>query len=1187
MRFYIAILLISLFLPGYLIYESNTFFEESLYAEKDLDSKHLISAHFAEYAKRNEDVPSDIFHLVQEKHDPRLYSVEMRFNGMHTVGIHEVISSDHKILKVTGEYEGINFDIYYDIQQQTDAFNEIVVKSAIIAFIAMLIPSFLMLLGDKSKHRMQLLTKKQAWLFLALYPITVHSTIHFNLFQIGYNLIEPYQYMELGNILLGSILFFLFFLTLTSGNCRRAYRETRQLEEALELKNMDIEAILNSTTEGICGCDLDGKTTFSNIRFSEILGSTAPTDLGLKQGTSKILTNDTYATYTCSPILDNGIQRGWVLVVVDKTKERNAEANLETSKLMLKTVLDTIPISVFWKGLDGKFAGFNQHFSREMRTSNIIGRTSLDFLPEKVAHRVMHSDLEVIRTGESKMGLEEWISFEDRTEIHEISKVPLLGLDNEIIGVLGVSRDVTKQKETEQFLIVAQKQLEGTVVQLGKKHEVLTAIKALQQEFILQSNPIPAFQRLIALLVKATDSSMGVIAEVIEGDTTFLRTYVTEGINIEGQNPPIDFFHFDNLLGAVVTTGKPIIANDALTDPRKTSRPLPSGHPKIQTFLGIPLIINSKVIGLIGLANREEGYTDQNVEDIQSVSETCSYILTAHKSEEMRLRAETSLVESEELFRTITQSTHDAIVILDEDGRITFWSNGARDIFGYEKRDILGQSYKVLLPYRYWGEDRRPGGPGKDSDILVISDHDIEVTILRRDKTEVPVEVTFNSILESDSYMIVVRDISDRKKQEQKLYRIAYYDKLTGIPNRRLMEEILEQGIEQAKQTGKKVGVLFIDLDKFKQVNDTLGHEAGDELLREVAKRILAVIRKSDSVIRLGGDEFLSVLNNTEVDPCEKTSERILAQISSPFTLSGQSVTISGSIGIAYYPEHGTEATDLLKKSDIAMYKAKGQGRNNIQTYTHEYGNENTQNMLLEAKIRHMAFEEFHLVYQPQTDLKGNTIGVEALIRWTTEDFDADPELIIKVAEDTGRIVDLGYWILDRAIKDVQKNGIPYRLCVNVSVIQVQQPDFHSCVQDILAKNGFDPTYLELEVTETTLIENIGSFTDTLKELAKLGVGLAIDDFGTGYSSFNYLKHISDIRTTGRVKLDKSFMDLSEESNQKLVQKMIGISHDLGLKVVAEGVERVEDLEFLKENNCDFIQGYLTGRPAHLKDLKT
>ncbi|MDD1622621.1 MAG: EAL domain-containing protein [Methylococcaceae bacterium] len=437
----------------------------------------------------------------------------------------------------------------------------------------------------------------------------------------------------------------------------------------------------------------------------------------------------------------------------------------------------------------------------------------------------------------------------------------------------------------------------------------------------------------------------------------------------------------------------------------------------------------------------------------------------------------------------------------------------------------------------------------------------------------------------------LLEEITHRRQRD--LYILAHYDQLTGLPNRLLFNDRLQQACQNAQRNHKMLALIFVDLDRFKYINDSMGHSFGDRLLRIAADRLTACVRQSDTVARLGGDEFVIILQNIDIDS-EDDAAGVVANISEklrlPMPVFEREIQITASMGVAFYPRHDESIDGLIRKADAAMYEVKQRGRNAYLIYSAEMDHGNIQRMSLETQLR-MALEsgELSLFYQPQIQLpEHRVIGVEALLRWQHPELGmVSPATFIPIAEETGLIIPIGEWVLREACRQHLTwigEGLPtFRMAVNISAVQFQQPEFCGLVKQIIEDSGIDPQYLELELTESVVMNHAEQAVQTLTELRALGVKLAIDDFGTGYSSLSYLRKFP----IDRIKIDQSFIRYikTTPANEAIVRAIIALGNSLGLETVAEGVENSEELECVTSHHCHEVQGYHFAKPLATADF--
>jgi diguanylate cyclase (GGDEF)-like protein/PAS domain S-box-containing protein len=542
------------------------------------------------------------------------------------------------------------------------------------------------------------------------------------------------------------------------------------------------------------------------------------------------------------------------------------------------------------------------------------------------------------------------------------------------------------------------------------------------------------------------------------------------------------------------------------------------------------------------------------------------------------------LEESEVRYRTLVELIPDAIWI-HSGGKIVFANLAARNLFGAtEPSHLLGTDALDRVPPQY----RVQVLEGVHVDIAAAQGKPrCALQLARLDGSLVEVEffgcaIRFN---DADSIMNVAHDITERREHEKAMEHQATHDLLTGLPNRALFLDRLRHAIKRAGRHGERVAVMFVDLDKFKGVNDTLGHSVGDELLRIVAAQLRLCVRDCDTVARFGGDEFVLLLDNPVAATLPGAiAERISARLGVPVMLGGREHVITGSIGISVYPDDSAEPDELLRQADIAMYRAKDNGRNGYQFFTRRMQEQLDARVALEQGLhRALARDEFVLHFQPQVDLaSGRVVGAEALLRWQSPELGLVPPLqFIPVAEESNLIVSIGQWVLDKAcatLRRWQDEGVPLvPVAVNVAASQFADQELDQMVRQTLDKYGIDARYLHLELTEGLSMDDPEASIALMRRLSDAGIALAIDDFGTGYSNLSYLKRFP----VAKLKIDQSFTrGLGKNAEDgAIVTAVIRLAHSLGLRAVAEGVETAEQLRLLAAQGCDEMQGYYFSRP--------
>ncbi|NMM81298.1 GGDEF domain-containing protein [Acidovorax sp. SRB_14] len=540
--------------------------------------------------------------------------------------------------------------------------------------------------------------------------------------------------------------------------------------------------------------------------------------------------------------------------------------------------------------------------------------------------------------------------------------------------------------------------------------------------------------------------------------------------------------------------------------------------------------------------------------------------------------AERLVRESEERMRKFAAATEEAIVF-HQGGTIIDGNDALQRLSGYPLAQILGRSTQEFLAPRYRALSA--------AYLLRGDEYLYEAALVHRDGHEVPVEIVGKNMPQQGaSYRIaVLRDISVRKTAQQREAFIALHDTLTQLPNRRHLMEQLQSTVEQAQRTHSQVAVLFIDLDHFKTVNDSLGHQAGDQLLCEMARRLRAAVRPQDMVARLGGDKFVAVLATLQdAAQAAAMAEALRQAVCEPTTLNDTLLSLSPSIGISLYPGDSTDTAELLRHADAAMYHAKASGRGNCQFYAPTMAGRATEVLQHERLLRDaIAQQAFVLHYQPQVRLDdGALVGLEALVRWQHPERGlVGPDEFIGLAESRGLITPIGRWVLHAAchqLKAWQAQGLALvPVAVNLSALEFRQRDVVAEIAAVLQATGLEPRFLDIELTESVLMHHSQQGLDTLKALKALGVGLAIDDFGTGYSSLAYLKRYP----IDKLKIDRSFvMDTPGSADDvAIVTAIVQMGRSLQLQTVAEGVETEAQLALLRQLGCDMVQGHAIARP--------
>lgn len=662
------------------------------------------------------------------------------------------------------------------------------------------------------------------------------------------------------------------------------------------------------------------------------------------------------------------------------------------------------------------------------------------------------------------------------------------------------------------------------------------------------------------------------LVELIRKDLT--QTSLPEARFVRDINGNIIASSLETLQEPVFSAARPIYDTDRKVGEVVISRSL------------LPVVYRSGGVALLGLAIGLSIFIIMRVIPLRALERALS---TLHREKEQ--------------LRIVVEHALDPIISMTRDGMVESFNPAAEKIFGYRAKHIVGKHIQTLMP----GFE-----PGRTILALnkALTGETVEGVARRRDNSLFPVEYAISSTSESSSGKLVciLRDISERKQAQQSLAFMANYDSLTRLPNRTLFRDRLSHALARAQRHEKLAALMFLDLDRFKTINDTLGHNVGDKLLQAMATRLSQTLRAVDTVgrysttdtlpaekgratvSRLGGDEFTVILEGLkQAGDAESAAQKIIQALAAPFDIDGHAIFVTTSIGIVLFPLDDSDIDALLKHADMAMYRSKESGRNNYHFYSDEMNSDAHQRQGMETSLR-VALEnkELSLCYQPRVDVEsGRLIGLEVLLRWSNPSFcNVSPDLFIPLLEEIGLIVEIGEWVLGTACRQLQawqQAGLaPLRLAINLSARQFMQGDIAERIGNILQETGIAPEMLELEINEGMLMEHADACRTTFFALSRLGVNVSIDGFGTAYSSLPYLKRFP----IGTIKIDSSFVRriVSYSDDAAIVEAIIAIGRALHINVVAVGVENEEQKTLLQRQGCPQMQGYLFSRPMHANE---
>ena len=745
-----------------------------------------------------------------------------------------------------------------------------------------------------------------------------------------------------------------------------------------------------------------------------------------------------------------------------------------------------------------------------------------------------------------------------------------------------VARDIREQKKAE----IGLRRLNRILLMLGKCSQVI------QQE----RNENNLFSAVCRLLTDTGGYRFAMIGLIVPDPEQKMQPAAWSGDDMATADEIATGWDHDHErgrgpTGMAVRTGQTIIRHDIDRAPEFLPWRGFNERLGLHSMIALPLIHDKKCFGALSIYSTQiNAFSAEEAELLNDLSRQFAHGIHALRAESERSANEVTL----RLFSGAIESTLDGVAISDAqrpDHPIIYVNPAFTRITGWEADEVLGKNGRLLVasePEQPEIEVIRHALRGRNAGQAVIR-------CFRKDGQIFWNELHVSPILNADQvathYVSVIADVSQRIQRDSQLAHLATHDPLTGLANRTLFNDRLLQAIARAQRDERLVAVLLIDLDKFKQVNDTLGHGAGDVLLHMVACRLKGLAMDSDTLARLGGDEFVLLLADLEnKGDVPHTGQMLIDQLAAPFSIDGEEIFVTLSIGAAIYPQDAGDSESLLRLADVAMYEVKESGRNAFRCFTPEMSCRSQIQIAQERDLRR-ALErgELLLHYQPKVDLySGQITGVEALVRWQHPVRGlVPPAQFIPLAEETGLILAIGTWVLREACRQTrqwQLDGVPpMRVAVNLSPIQFRQPDLVEQIGNALAESGLDPGWLELEVTESLVMDNPEVATDFLKRLKQMGIRLAMDDFGTGYSSLSYLKRFPfDI-----LKIDRSFVQniVTDPDDAVIAVAVIAMAHSLGLQVIAEGVEDESQMRYLRSHLCDEIQGYLFCRPLPAAEL--
>lgn len=847
----------------------------------------------------------------------------------------------------------------------------------------------------------------------------------------------------------------------------------------------------------------------------------------------------------------------------DITERKHVEEALREKNQALQALIHASPLAIMALDPQGKVAMWSSAAERMFgwRKEEVLGHI-LPIIPDDKQEEFRALRERVLR-GESFAGVEVRRQKRDGSPIDvRISTAPLRDRQGNISGIMGVVADITEHKRT-----LAIDALFHEIDQLVLQGQTLDFILPYVCTRLVDIFAYP----LIWIGMKEPDGAVSISAKA------GTHTNYLHGLKVR----------WDNTSDGQCTIGLSVRSKKTQTS-SNTQEPAIrrclewASRYGFQSFAAVPLLVNDKILGVLNLyALEPNAFDTETIRMLENLAARISVtLLIAMDQQQLRLQG------------IAMESVANAVFITDCDGRIKWVNNAFTILSGYTEGEVSGKTPRLFKSGKHDSSFYRQVWQA----ILAGKVWRGEIVNRRKDGDLYTVNQTITPLLDAHGkvchFVAIHEDISEKKEAEERILYMAHYDALTNLPNRILFRDHLELELAHAHRSGRMVAVMFLDLDRFKIINDTLGHAFGDQLLRAVAERLRACVREGDTVSRLGGDEFTFII--PDIANSQDTvliAQKILNAMSRSFQVEGHEVHVTPSIGIALYPSDADDAGSLIKKADTAMYHAKEHGKNTFQFYRDDMNVSNFERLTLENGLR-KALEKGELLvyYQPLIDQNtGQIISMEALARWQHPDLGMIyPTKFIPIAEETGLIVPIGEWVLMKACAQTRTwhdaGFHTLRVTVNLSARQFKQQNLVSTIIQVLQKTGLDPHYLELELTEGIVMQNDVAILLALRELKALGILLSIDDFGTQYSSLSYLKRFP----IDTLKIDRSFVHdiTTNPDDAAIVTAIIAIAESLKLKVVAEGVENKEQAAFLHKLRCDNIQGYVYSHPLPAGDVE-
>ncbi|MEO8630328.1 MAG: EAL domain-containing protein, partial [Betaproteobacteria bacterium] len=863
-----------------------------------------------------------------------------------------------------------------------------------------------------------------------------------------------------------------------------------------------------------------------------------------------------------------------VLLMIDITEQHAALAQLSASEQRFRS-LTQLSADWFWEQdaqLNFTFVSAQTANHDAMRLTDIIGATQLkpDLEWESEQARISYRTCIEARDSFKDVQLRDPIT----SRSISLNGEAVFDSEGKFQGYRGTATDITERRVSQQ--------------RIARLKDMYAAMSEANGVIIHSRNPSELFDAICRIAIESVHFMFVRIA-LLDAPSGPAHTAAEQGHLLQGGLAmSVDAAVEQRMAEHSIRTGMNSIYNDISIEPRLRSWRTQLADQGVRSLATLLLRGNGRVVGTLHLYSGQLGFFDEELVGLlEKLTMNLSFALDNFQRDDARQATQRALGESETRFRDFADAAGEYVWETDLEGRFTYVSSRVLSVWGYSDQELIGHAWEEMMPVNEaarvadWMRTHvAPDGSFRDLEHMIATRQG-EIRWLL-----INAVCMFDASGKHMGRRGTGRDITERKNSEERINYLATRDPLTELPNRVLFNDRLEQGILAAQRTGQSLAVLFIDLDRFKTINDSLGHQVGDLLLKEVAVRMQASIRKGDTVSRLGGDEFVVTLEGLQhPDDAAQVAAKIIKSLSRSVEISSHTLNTSCSIGISIFPLDAQDNRTLMKNADTAMYHAKEKGRNNYQFFSSEMNVRAVERHNLETQLRQaVERQEFILHYQPQVDMRtGKVVGAEALLRWKHPERGLlGPSTFIHIAEETGLIEPIGQWALHTACqcaRDWQTSGYAaLRMAVNISSRQLMRPkEFARMVVQTLSSTGLDPHHLELEMTESLLVHNADDNIAFLRKLGQDGIRIAVDDFGTSYSSLSYLRQLP----IDTLKIDRSFVRNIDVNSEDLaiIQAIVAMAHSLGLQVTAEGVDARGQLAALAGLGCDQYQGYLFSRP--------